>query len=298
MHINDLQLFKHLAGSLHFGRTSQACNITPSGLTRTIQRLESELDKPLFYRDNRKVELTPEGEIFRKYTEEALKRWEELHIELTSDDPLRGEISLFCSVTAMMNILPPILERFRGKFPQVAVKIETGDAADALTKLQTGDVDLAIAAIPDSRLSGIVTIDLLSTPLVFIGSCNHKKLYRQTGKEINWQTIPLIVAERGMSRTRLDNWFRKNSIHPNIYAQVAGNEAIIAMVHMGCGIGLIPEFVLQTSPLVNKMEVLTNTPDLGSFSVALCSTKRNQNHPPIHNFLKLAKKSQTENRKQ
>ena len=43
MNIQELKLFKHLTGTLHFGRTSQACNITPSALTRTIQRLEEEV---------------------------------------------------------------------------------------------------------------------------------------------------------------------------------------------------------------------------------------------------------------
>ena len=53
MNIHELKVFKHLAGTLHFGRTSRACNITPSALTRTIQRLEEEVGKKLFIRDNR-----------------------------------------------------------------------------------------------------------------------------------------------------------------------------------------------------------------------------------------------------
>ena len=82
MNIRDFKLFKHLASTLHFGKTSQACNITPSGLTRTIQRLENELDRQLFYRDNRVVQLTPEGIIFKGYVEDALKAREELQVEL------------------------------------------------------------------------------------------------------------------------------------------------------------------------------------------------------------------------
>lgn len=286
MNIRDLKLFKHLATTLHFGKTSQACNITPSGLTRTIQRLENELDKSLFFRDNRSVTLTRTGEIFRKYVEDSLKRWDELQTELTADNVLRGEISLFCSVTAMMNILPPVLEQFRRKFPEVAVKIETGDAADAITKLQAGDVDLTIAAMPDHPAKQLHFVQLLHTPLVFIGS----HMYH-TRDRLDWNKAPLILAERGLSRTRMDNWLRKNSIHPNIYAQVAGNEAIIAMVNMGCGIGLIPRFVLQNSPLVEQVEILGNTPDLGGFSVALCTKARNRKHPAIHNFLKIAEES-------
>jgi DNA-binding transcriptional LysR family regulator len=46
-----IKIFTHLARSLHFGRTSRACNLTPSALTRTIQRIEEELGPTLFQRD-------------------------------------------------------------------------------------------------------------------------------------------------------------------------------------------------------------------------------------------------------
>ncbi|MCI5217917.1 MAG: LysR family transcriptional regulator, partial [Candidatus Electrothrix sp. LOE2] len=41
MNIETLHIFQHLAQSLHFGRTSRACNLSPSALTRTVQRLET-----------------------------------------------------------------------------------------------------------------------------------------------------------------------------------------------------------------------------------------------------------------
>ena len=61
MDIRAITIFNHLAHSLHFGRTSRACNLSPSALTRTIQRIEEELGQPLFQRDNRTVTLAPAG---------------------------------------------------------------------------------------------------------------------------------------------------------------------------------------------------------------------------------------------
>ena len=61
MDYDALRLFLHLSRTLHFGRTSRECHISPSALSRSIQRLEAELDSVLFERDQRKVELTAAG---------------------------------------------------------------------------------------------------------------------------------------------------------------------------------------------------------------------------------------------
>jgi LysR family positive regulator for ilvC len=80
MNIRELNLFLHLSSTLHFGQSSRACNITRSGLTRTIQRLEQELGELLFLRDNRSVVLTRAGELFRDYAEHVMQRSNRLPI--------------------------------------------------------------------------------------------------------------------------------------------------------------------------------------------------------------------------
>ncbi len=288
MNIQELTLFRHLAISLHFGKTSQACNITPSGLTRAIQRLESETGFQPFYRDNRSVSLTPEGEAFRKYADETLQRWEQLQTELAKDKKVRGEISLYCSVTAMVSFLPDILASFREQYPEVNVNIQTGDAALALTKLLDGDVDLTIAALPDRLPKAVETVNITRTPLIFIGSKRFPDSIHYDNHNINFGKTPLIMAERGLSRKRLDHWFKQNGISPNIYAQVAGNEAIIAMVSIGCGIGFIPKVVLEKSIFQDQVRVMTNGPDLGHFNIGICTKGKNRQRPVIQHFWEVA----------
>lgn len=291
MNIRELSLFKHLAATLHFGKTSQACNITPSGLTRAIQRLESELDDKLFHRDNRTVSLTPTGHLFKKYADDTIQRWMELQNELAADHNPRGEISLYCSVTAMMSILPDLLAQFRTQFPGIAVNIDTGDPAKALTKLQEEEVDLTIAALPDKLPPSLQYIKIVETPLLFIGSKNYPEIVKNNTESISWDITPLILAEQGLSRTRLDKWLKDHNIQPNIYAQVAGNEAIIAMVNMGCGIGLIPELVLEKSPLQKQITILKQGPDLGIFTVAICTKRKNRNKQAVQHFWDVAQQS-------
>ncbi len=292
MDIRALQLFKHLSTSLHFGRTSQACNITPSGLTRAIQRVEDELGKKLFFRDKRSVALTEAGRIFLEYTEDALQRWDELQNRLSGDGVLRGELSLYCSVTAILSILPAILERFRQTYPEVQIHLLTGDAAMAIAKLQNREVDVTIAAVPDTLPSRLEFIKIIETPLIFIGPKEFPDTVIKEDGSIDWQKTPLIMAERGLSRKRVEKWFAKKDLIPNIYAQVAGNEAIITMVSLGCGVGVIPELVLEKSPLQGKVFIVETDPKLKPFSVGVCTVEKNRMNPVVQAFWESVKKGQ------
>jgi LysR family positive regulator for ilvC len=288
MTLQELKLFRHLAVTLHFGRTSRACNLTPSALTRTIQRLEEELGQPLFIRDNRSVALTPAGEIFREYAEDALQRWQELTNRLAAGEIPGGQLSLYCSVTAVYGILPKLLGRFRAEYPRVHLNLQTGDAARALVKLRNDEAEVAIAALPKVRPPGLEFLPLIETPLVFIGPASFPGAVIYQGDEIDWQRTPLIMAERGLSRERLDRWLTARQIEPNIYAQVAGNEAIIAMVSLGCGVGVVPRLVLENSPLREQIRMLAVTPELEPFSVGVCTQTKNLANPIIRAFWTIA----------
>ncbi|WP_136809311.1 HTH-type transcriptional activator IlvY [Desulfosediminicola flagellatus] len=288
MNIRELKLFRHLAGTLHFGRTSQACNITPSGLTRAMQRLENELGHELFHRDKRSVSLSPSGVVFREYAEEVINRWSELQNSLSRNDTLQGELSLYCSVTAILSILPAIFNRFRKEHPDVFLHLQTGDAAKALYKIYNGEADISVAALPDQQPEGLDFIELIKTPLIFIAPDNHPRTITYNGIDINWRRTPIIVPERGLGRDRVDRWFEKKSIEPNIYSQVAGNEAIIAMVGMGCGVGVVPKLVLDQSVLKEQVTILDVSPKLKPFSVGICTAQKNRRNPVIAAFWDIA----------
>ncbi|NOX35406.1 MAG: HTH-type transcriptional activator IlvY [Deltaproteobacteria bacterium] len=283
MDIRNLKLFRHLAGTLHFARTSQACYITPSALTRVIQRLEAELGEKLFIRDNRSVELTLAGAAFKKYADDVVQRWERLQDELSSDDILIGELSLYCSVTAAYGILPGIMEKYRKAHPGVRIHLETGDAAKALIKLSNRDADMAIAALPDTLPKGLIFKAISRTPLVFISPLKYPGTVIHTpfGKGIDWEKTPLIIPDHGLSRDRIDKWFAKENFIPKIYSQVAGNEAIIVMVSLGCGIGLVPRLVLEKSPFFNQVRILDKAPGLPPFIIGLCTRKKNFANPRV-----------------
>jgi LysR family positive regulator for ilvC len=291
MDIRTLQLFRHLSGSLHFARTSMACNITPSALTRMIQRLEAEVGQPLFIRDNRSVELTFAGQAFKKYAEDVIRRWDRLQMELSEDDVLQGELSLYCSVTAAYSILPDIIARYRVIHPKVQIKLETGDPAKSIALILNRDVDVVIAALPEKIHHNLAFLKMITSPLVFIASRRFPGIIQYRDGKIDWKNTPMILPDVGLSRERMDLWFARHQQVPRIYSRVAGHEAIIALVNLGCGIGLVPELVLEKSPLLEDMMVLKDLPELPPYEIGLCTIEKNLSIPKIRALWDLASKT-------
>ena len=54
---------------------------------------------------------------------------------------------------------------------------------------------------------------------------------------------------RGLARASADRWFRAQRIAPRVYGEVPGSEAILALVSLGCGVGIVPRLVMDKSPL-------------------------------------------------
>lgn len=279
MDITRLKLFSTLAHSLHFGRAAAACHVSPSTLSRTIKQLEEDLKVSLFVRDNRSVVLTHEGEQFLAFAKEVIRQWETYQESLLAQaDQLHGQLSIYCSVTASYSFLYEILTEFRVKHPGIAIKLHTGDPAQSIKHILAGEEDIAIAAKPDKLPAGVSFKPINSSPLIFI-TATHEDWQ---GKR--WEEIPVIIPEEGLARERLNNWFASLGIKPNIYAEVKGNEAIVSMVSLGFGVGVVPQIVVDNSPLADKVKGFHPQPDLGPYDTGLCVMEKRLKSPILNAF--------------
>lgn len=298
MDTRELQLFLSLSETLHFGQTGEALHISASAVSRTIKRMELEVGHRLLERDNRSVRMTEVGRQFQAYASGALGQWQSFRESTALDSQyLRGQISLFCSVTAAYSVLSPVLEPFRHRYPDIDIKLRTGDQADAIDHLLTGQDDVAIVARPD-KLPPRLNFEVLThSPLLFIGPAMDCAVARkispllERGVAVPWGDIPFVVSERGLARTRLDQWFRSQGAKPDIYAQVSGHEAIVSMVGLGFGLGVVPELVLNNSPLKEKVRVLEVKPALTAFAVGVSASQQRLENPLVKAFWDCARAS-------
>ncbi len=292
MDIRTLQLFLHLADSLSFSRTAEQKHLSLSAVSRSVQRMEAELGRQLFERDRRQVRLTEAGERFQAYARQTVDEWQRMTGDLRLDlDALRGEVSVYCSVTASYSVLSPILETFRSDQPGIDIMLHTGDQADAVNRIHQGQEDIAVAARPDRLPGKLDFLTLMHSELVFIGPAFDCSIRTQLNKPYRWQDIPFIIAERGLSKQRVEAWFRALGSKPRIYAQVAGHEAIASMVALGLGVGAVPRLVLDNFTYRDRLEVLPLEEPLGAFPVGLCALRQRRDNPLVAAFWQAARRS-------
>ncbi len=286
MDMRPLKHFLALADTLHFGRASEACHVSPSTLSRSIRQLEESLGVRLFERDNRHVTLTRQGHQFHDYARDALEEWERLRQSMMSEaQALTGEISIYCSVTASYSFLYDLLSEFRTRHPGIELKLHTGDPAQSMPRVLAGNEDMAITLRPRRLPEALAFKSLTRSPLVFIAPKAPQPWIPATPESASaaeWQEVPMILSESGLSREVSDTWFRALGIKPRIYAQVSGHEAIVSMVSLGFGVGVVPGIVLEASPLAERVRVLPVKPELPHYDVGLCVLNRRLKSPLIH----------------
>lgn len=295
MDIRSLKYFLALAENLHFGRASAVSHISLSTLSRQIRQLEEDLGVDLFVRDNRSVQLTHEGQLFMQYAREAIGQWRLVRNQLSEvGDHLHGEVSLYCSVTAVYSLLFDLFNELRIAFPEIEIKLHTGDPGHAIERVQAGEEDMSIAAHPGILPRGLAFKPITISPLVFIAPIDDHDLTTlplqvesESAREDfakSWSQVPMILPEAGLSRKRIDNWFRQFATVPQVYAQVAGNEAIVTMVSLGLGVGVVPKIVLDNSPVVDRVRILPLQPELEPYNVGIFVQQKSLNNPLVAAF--------------
>lgn len=277
---SDLAAFLQLAESLHYARSAKALHMSPSALTRCIQRIEAELGQPVFQRTKRSVALTRAGELYRDYARAQLTARAHLREALAAESSApTGELRIACTVTACHSILPKLLARCRARYPGIHLQLSTSDAARCMQRLEDDEVDLAVVPEPDQPPRALGFVRLAHTALSVIAPSADKELGRRArlgGK--HWDGLPVILPRGGLDRERVDSWFvqhlAEHGARPEVYAEVEGNEAILAMVALGCGVGVVPELVRKDSPLRGRIEQVSVSKPPRGYHVSLCAKQR------------------------
>ncbi|HEV8548651.1 MAG TPA: LysR substrate-binding domain-containing protein, partial [Polyangiaceae bacterium] len=174
---------------------------------------------------------------------------------------------------------------FRRRHPDIHIRLETGYATDALGMLARGSVDVAIAALPARTPPGLFSRVLFATPLVFVAPASDCEVSRLVDeRSVPWERVPMVLPTIGAGRLALERFFRRRRAKPVIYGEMPGNEAILSLVSLGCGVGVVPKVVMEKSPLRPALRGLEVDADLGELSVGACAEKSRARHAVVRAF--------------
>ncbi len=146
-------------------------------------------------------------------------------------------------------------------------------------------VDIVVASIPERMPPRLPFKVITHSPLHFVAPVASCAVSREVErKSIRWSRIPMVLPTSGLARQSVDRWFKKERVSPNVYSEVSGNEAVLSLVSLGCGVGVVPDLVIEKSPLSANVRRVAVTPKLPDFQVAVCTLPQNLHSKLIHAF--------------
>ncbi|WP_260600255.1 LysR family transcriptional regulator [Sphingomonas endolithica] len=277
------------AGSLgSYTAAARSLSISPSAVSKSIQRLEKQLGLPLFARTTRSLTLTSEGRELHERALRLLREAQEIEqLAMTARSEPSGTLRVAASLPIGLHMIAPALPAFRKLHPKVTVDLRLTDRMVDIVD-EGIDVAIRIGDLADSRL---LSRKLASHRLCCFAAPAYLAT-RGTPAHPDELAGHDLVNLRYQSTGQVFRWAfrvggREIEMVPDAAVLADVSEAVVATLVAGGGIGMSATFI--AAPYVARGELV---PVLGTFAVerhnitALWPESRRANHA-VRAFLAL-----------
>jgi DNA-binding transcriptional LysR family regulator len=250
--VRHLWLFLAVAEEKHFGRAAQRLGMSQPPLTEQIQVLEQSLKVRLFERSRRGTQLTAAGAAILPAVRKFADQMERL--ELAVQEALAGHAGLLtigAISSAMLDVLPPVLERLKAQRPGLSVSVREIDSADAVPALESGDIDLAFARL-EGELGATIRVLPLAEDRIGVALPRTHPLAASTRVRLGaLAEEQMVMFSRHVSPVYFDSLVaacQASGFSPRILHEVRSVASQLAFVGCGQGIALVPSALKKAAP--------------------------------------------------
>ncbi len=287
MELRHLKYFRVLARELHFGRAAEKLFIAQPPLSRQIKQLETTLGVPLFFRNNRRVALTEEGQFLLKQSDIILGL-----VDRTKEDiqqinkGFSGHLGIGYVGATMHSILPDLLLKLRQQYPNVNTTLLELSNEAQMKGIISGRIDVGFVRTP-ILLQGIKTVAVLKEKFTLVLPKNFK-LKKNMGHPLKaLVNEPYIAFARDCGPALVDstiNICNAMGFSPKVVHESTQINAMLRLVEIGLGYTIVPKSVKR------GYELKLNFIDLEEFderAVLNMIYAANNPHPFIDNLINL-----------
>tara|TARA_R110002049_G_scaffold62592_4_gene167050 strand:- start:1500 stop:2405 length:906 start_codon:yes stop_codon:yes gene_type:complete len=245
--LRQLQYLTAVVELKHFGRAAEHCFVTQSTLSAGIQDLESILGIPLLERTNRKVMPTALGIEIASRSQEILSLSGDLvDLARSEIDPLQGRIRIGVIPSISPFLLPKALPSIRKQLPLLELVLIEDQSERLLTKLRSGEIDVAILAFPFDI--GDLSHQIFAEEQFWVAlPKNHPLASNDTVNVTELaMTDLLLLAEGHCLREHALTACKLPTTTNRATLEGTSLYTLIEMVAGGLGITLIPEMAIHT----------------------------------------------------
>ena len=247
--LHQLRVFIAVARQRSFTRAAREFDLTQSAVSRCVRELEEAIDLRLFDRTTRQVELTSAGASLERRIGRLLDEIElTLREERAAHEGHTGVVVIACCPVLSSSWLPDALARCAAAFPELVVAVKDWSQDAVIESVEQGETDFGVLSA--MTLPGPETLHvqpLFATPLRAVLPIAHPFARRAS---IEWEALnhlPLITLDAGSGvRAAVDSALRTHGVRPRAVQELAHMAAVLRMVELGLGVGVLPVDAQET----------------------------------------------------
>ncbi len=232
----------------NFRSAATRSNVSQSGLSMQLHKLEALLDTVLFDRSRQPVLPTPEGTRVLDQMRTILRETERLGRIVADDSDPSGAFRLGVIPSLSSSVVPLFLPRFMAKFPKVQLSIEELKTEEMIERLRSDTLEAGIAAIPLER-PGVIEMSIgLEAMFAYLppGDPLLKKAKIQQ-EELAKREL-FVMPEGHCFRTQVLSYCKASSEQKKsrLHFESGNFETLIELIDRGLGATVLPALVARS----------------------------------------------------
>lgn len=245
MDVRQLRYFIEVARVKNFTKAAEALHIAQPAVSMAVKKLEQELELVLFNRQDKKVSLTAEGEIFLPHAKRILDDLRAAELEMAELKGLtKGEVRLGIPPMISAYFFPDIIRDFKKSYPQLHLSV-LGEGAWRIQKMiGQGELDMGVVAggnFPET----LEVRRFLREEIVICVPPDHPFAQRKSVSLVEFIREPLVFYKEGYYiREFFLEVLKGAASAPNIVFETNLFSLVKSLVRNGTGISIFLRMVV------------------------------------------------------
>ncbi len=243
MDVGALKSFVAVCRSGSFREAARERHVSQPGVSRHVQRLETELGVALLVRNRKRVVPTAAGSRLFAYAMDAVAAHDRVIESLARDDAaVEGELRIAASTAPGEYLLPGLLSQFTEIYPRVRPHVVVTDSGSAIAQVADSHADLGFTGMRVAHPSLEWTV-VAEDELVLVVPGRHPFAGRASVDVSELKGLPFIEREPGSGTwTGLRRALERAGIKEPGYTLVMvvnSTHATLAAVNNGFGFSIV-----------------------------------------------------------
>ena len=253
----ELKALVVLAETGSMERAASGLYLTPSALTRRIQRLEAELDVILLDRHFKPPKLTQAGYEVLEKSRTILSSFSDLKASTSGKMPPAGPFRLGLSHALARPELSKVIITLGKQFPLVQPSICSDVSLHLLSRLRQGELDAALVVFPNQAAlpQDLEGVTLAHEPMLLVQSRNSND--PRTSKRADFCSRHWVLNPVGcLVREELKHRVEQLGVPLVIAAELYDPDLQLSLVAGNVGLGMLRSGFLRCHPMRSQVRVI------------------------------------------